>query len=191
MNLRYIPGTIIYCNLSSGSSRESQNRFPYIAWKNKEQSEVSIQSSSTTASSYDRAKSYRRNDSIDGRNIIRKFSIKPRTKHQESDNFQKVEETTGRNHGNLNVLENAVFADDQDYNQEFKESILIDESKITTTIPSIQVQSEKSVSGRDADMQTIVKPVTTRSNISPISDPGRISITEISGAEVNIVEISF
>ena len=88
-------------------------------------------------------------------------------------------------------MENAVFADDQDYNQEFKESILIDESMITTTIPSIQVQSERSVSGRDADMQTIVKPVTTRSNISPISDPGRISITEISGAEVNIVEISF
>ena len=102
-----------------------------------------------------------------------------------------MEKITGRNHGHLNVLENAVFADDQDYNKEFKESILIDESVIRTTIPSIQVQNEKSLSDRNTDMQTLVKPVTTTSNIFPISDPGTISNIEISGAEVSILEISF
>ena len=179
-----------------GSDRESLNRFPYIRWQNKEAVEQTkeVPLPSTIFSS----KLFRSNENYKERNKIYESTLNAKRNDQENKNKEDVEENSSNFENVKNsssflkdVLENAVFADTEDYVKLYKniKNRLANESLIDVSRPSplpslpLQVQRENSLKDKAPD-QTTVKS-TTSSNKSDLTSLD--TTTRSTRSEVNIL----
>ena len=190
-----------------GQGRESENRFPFIAWQNKDipdHSQHSLQTSQPTTTKTTRL--FRTNENVTNRNVIHQLKISTTEKYQENKKPEETEEKsrqyvtskeTSDNKEDIRaILNQAVAGDTKDYvklynnikNRQINES-LIDATTplpVIPTIPTIQAQGESYSKDRKVGTQITGRHTTASDNLYNADQVtrGKIDGDGASGSEV-------